>query len=84
MRSASGQQCKVKMRGSEKNVNENTYECVSSKKDVTGSFTFSVVQNDLLLFFHPSRFPSPLGITRFYILFQQTLIIIESFAFSPG
>ena len=54
MRSASGQQCKVKMKGSEKNVNENTYD-ISSKKDVTGSFTFSVVQNDLLLFFHRSR-----------------------------
>ena len=54
MRSASGQQCKVKMRGSEKNVNEKTYD-ISSKKDVTGSFTFSVVQTDLLLFFHRSR-----------------------------
>ena len=53
MRSASGHQCKVKMRGSEKNVNENTYD-ISSKKHVTGSFTFSVVQNDLLLFFHRS------------------------------
>ena len=37
MRSASGQQCKVKMRGSEKNVNENTYD-ISSKKRVTKKF----------------------------------------------
>ena len=26
----------------------------------------------------------PLSITRFYILFEQTINIIESFAFSPG
>ena len=34
MRNASGHQCKVKMRGSEKKVNENTYD-ISSKKSVT-------------------------------------------------
>ena len=34
MRNASGHQCKVKMSGSEKKVNENTYE-ISSKKRVT-------------------------------------------------
>ena len=35
--------------------------------------------------FHRSpALPSPLNITRFYILFEQTLNIIESFAFSPG
>ena len=28
--------------------------------------------------------PSRLSITRFYILFEQTIDIIESFAFSPG
>ena len=28
--------------------------------------------------------PSPLSITRFYILFEQTINIIGSFAFSPG
>ena len=35
--------------------------------------------------FHRSpALSSPLNITRFYILFEQTLNIIESFAFSPG
>ena len=37
MRNASGHQCKVKMSGSEKNVNENTYD-TSSKKRVTKKF----------------------------------------------
>ena len=70
MRSASGQQCKVKMRGSEKNVNENTYD-ISSKKDVTGSFTFSVVQNDLLLFFHRSRSLRRLALHDFIFCFHK-------------
>ena len=70
MRSASGQQCKVKMRGSEKNVNENTYD-ISSKKDVTGSFTFSVVQNDLLLFFHRSRSLRCLALHDFIFCFNK-------------
>ena len=35
--------------------------------------------------FHRSpALPSPLNITRFYILFEQILNIIERFAFSPG
>ena len=37
MRNASGHQCKVKMSGSEKKVNENTYD-ISSKKRVTKKF----------------------------------------------
>ena len=32
MRNASGHQCKVKMSGSEKKVNENTYDISSIKK----------------------------------------------------
>ena len=36
-----------------------------------------------LLFFLLVR-PSPLSITRFYTLFEQTINIIESFPFSPG
>ena len=41
---------------------------------------------DLLLFATVFRrcMPSPLSITRFYILFEQTINIIESVAFSPG
>ena len=34
--------------------------------------------------FSPFSLPSPLSVTRFYILFEQTINIIESFAFSPG
>ena len=37
MRNASGHQCKVKMSGSEKKVNENTYD-ISSTKRVTKKF----------------------------------------------
>ena len=33
--------------------------------------------------FSPFSLPSPLSITRFYILFEQTINIIVSFAFSP-
>ena len=40
---------------------------------------------DLLLFFFlPFSLPSPLSIIRFYILFEQTIKIIESVALSPG
>ena len=37
-----------------------------------------------LLFFSSFSFPSPLSITRLYILSEQTINIIEGFAFSPG
>ena len=37
MRNDSGHQCKVKVSGSEKNVNENTYS-ISSKKRATKTF----------------------------------------------
>ena len=37
MRNASGHQCKVKMSGSENNMNENTYD-ISSIKRVTKKF----------------------------------------------
>ena len=37
-----------------------------------------------IVVFPPFSLPSPLSITRFYILFEQTINIIESFAFSPG
>ena len=37
-----------------------------------------------IVVFHRSRaLPSPLSITPFYILFEQTLNIIESFALNP-
>ena len=38
-----------------------------------------------IIVFHRSLpLPLPRSITRFYILFEQTINIIESFAFSPG
>ena len=38
----------------------------------------------LVVFHHSSALPSPLSSTRFYILFEQTINIIKSFAFSAG
>ena len=38
----------------------------------------------IVVFHRSPSLPSPLSITRFYILFEQTVNIIESFAFSPG
>ena len=37
-----------------------------------------------IVVFSPFSLLSPLSITRFYILFEQTIKIIESFTFSPG
>ena len=34
--------------------------------------------------FSPFSLPSPLRITRFYILFEQTINIVGNFVFSPG
>ena len=38
----------------------------------------------IVIFHHSPALPSPLSITRFYILFEQTVNAIERFAFSPG
>ena len=96
MRNASGHQCKVKMSGSEKKVNENTCD-ISSIKRVTKKFLevsrcsrAKQRQRNVLkkvcctckVAFLLIR--PPLSITRFYNLFEQTFNIIESFAFSPG
>ena len=108
MGNASGHQCKVKMSGSEKKVNENTYD-ISSIKRVTKKFLevsrcsrakqrqrnvqkkcaaraklLFLLIRPIVVFHHSPALPSPLNITRFYILFEQTINIIESFAFSPG
>ena len=40
MGNASGHQCKVKMSGSEKKVNENTYDISSIKSVTKGLFTW--------------------------------------------
>ena len=105
---ASGHQCKVKMSGSEKKVNENTYD-ISSIKRVRSfrKFQVVVVQNNgkemykesvlrvqsccffllirpIVVFHRSPALPSPLSFTRFYILFEETINTIETFAFSPG
>ena len=108
MRNASGHQCKVKMRGSEKKVNENKYDISSIKRVTKKCLEVSrysrakqwqrnvqkkCAAHTKLLFlliwpivvFHRSpALPSPLSIARFYILFEQTINIIESFAFRPS
>ena len=38
----------------------------------------------VVVFHRSPALPSPLSITRFYFLFEQTINIIESFALSPG
>ena len=105
MRNASGHQCKVKMSGSEKKVNEKTYD-ISSIKRVTKKFLevsrcsrakqrqrnvqkkCAARSAKLLLLIRPIVvftvfrlcMPSPLSIARFYILLEQTISIIDSFA----
>ena len=38
----------------------------------------------IVVFHHSPALPLPLSITRFYILFEQTINVIENFSFSPG
>ena len=108
MKNASGHQCNAKMSGSEKKVNENTYD-ISSIQRVTKKFLevsrcsrakhqqrsvqkmcaactkllFSLIR-PIVVFHRSPALPSPLRITGFYIFFEQTINIIQSFAFSPG
>ena len=42
---------------------------------------FLLIRPIVVVFFSPFSLPSPLSITRFYILFEQSINIIESFAF---
>ena len=108
MRNASGHQCKVKMSGSGKKVNENTY-VISAIKRITTKFLevsrcsgakqwqgngqkrcaaraklLFLLIRPIIVFHRSPVLPSPLSVTRFYILFEQIINIIESFAFSPG
>ena len=45
--------------------------------------SFSLIR-PIVLFHRSPPLPSPLSITRFYVLFEQTFNIIENFAFSSG
>ena len=84
MRNASGHQCKVKMSGSEKKkVNKNTYDISSIKRVTTCKVAFLLIR-PIVVFHRSPALPSALSIKEFYILFEQTINIIESFAFSPG
>ena len=86
MRNFSGHQCKAIMSGSEKKVNENTYSrCRNVEKKVCCTSKVAFLLIITIVVFHRSpALPSPISITRFYILFEKTINIIESFAFSPG
>ena len=54
-------------------------------KKVCCTYRVAVLQIRPVVVFHRSPvLPSPLSITRFYILFEQIINIIDSFAFSPG
>ena len=97
MRNAGGHQCKGKMSGSEKKVNENTYDISSIKKFLEVSRCSRAKQRQrnvqkkcaarackvnfllirpIVVFHRCPALPSPLSITRFYILFEQTTNII--------
>ena len=54
-------------------------------KKVCSTCKVAVLLIRIIVVFHRSpALPSGLSITRFYILFEQTINIIESFAFSAG
>ena len=54
------------------------------QRNVQEKFFFFFLLIRPIVVFSPFSLPSPLSITRFYILFEQTVNIIESFALSPG
>ena len=100
MRNASGHQSQVKMSGSEKKVNEKTYDisfikrvtkkslevsrCSRAKKVYCTCKVAFLIIRPIVVFHRSLELPSPLSIAWFYILFEQTINIIESFSFSPG
>ena len=64
------------------------YSCKTTTKKCTTKWCCTCKVAVLLIrpivVFHCSpALPSPVSITRFYILFEQTINIIESFTFSP-
>ena len=51
----------------------------------TCKVAFLLIRHIVFVFHRSPALPSPLSITRVYIyFFEQTMSIIESFAFSPG
>ena len=53
------------------------------KKCAAGAKLLFLLIRPIVVFHRSSALPLPLSITRFYILFEQTINIIESFAFGP-
>ena len=56
---------------------------VQKKCAARAKLLFLLIKN-IVVFHRSPELPSPLSITRFYVLFEQTISIIESFAFSHG
>ena len=54
------------------------------KKCAARAKLFFFLIRPIVVLHRSPELPSPLSITRFYIFFEQTIHIIESFAFSPG
>ena len=68
-------------------VQSNGKEMSKRKVCCTWNVGFLLIRPIAVLHRSPSLTPAltpPLSITRFYILFEQTINVIESFAFSPG
>ena len=64
-------------------VQNNAKEMYNEKVCCTCKVTFLLIR-PIVVFFLPFSLRLPLSIIRFYILFEQIIKIIESFAFSPG
>ena len=64
-------------------VQNNCKEMYKKKCAARAKLLFLLLR-PVVVFHHSPALPSPLNITRFYILFEQTINSIESFAFSPG
>ena len=64
-------------------VVQNNGKDVQKKCAARAKLLFLLIR-PIVVFHRSPTLPSQLCITRFYILFEQTVNIIEGFAFSPG
>ena len=62
----------------------NFYKNVWVKNKDTARAKLFLLIRPIVVFHRSPALPSPLSITRFCILFAQTINIIENFAFSRG
>ena len=72
--------CNYEVSGSFINNGKEMYKKVC----VTCRVAFLLIRPIVAVFHRSPVLRSPLSITGFYILFEQTINVIESFAFSPG